>query len=167
MDNVVRNVSIITGVTGKLVPIYKGMSSPILMPKFGAAHSHGDDGFGGAQEEWTGSASETNVMKEHAVNAIIKHVHEEHSKGNDVGICAIGPLSNIAIAIRMDPDIVPKIKHVYIMGGTANGWGNLTLTGEYNFVADPEAAKIVVSTFQMIHLLPWETSANFHVTEEG
>jgi inosine-uridine nucleoside N-ribohydrolase len=53
------------------------------------------------------------------------------------------------------------------MGGTVNGWGNITATAEFNFRCDPEAAKICIGSFKYIHLLPWETAYNFKVTKEG
>ena len=164
--NVVNNVAILVGVKGKDVPIYKGMSCPIVRKSVSASHYHATDGFGGKQEEWMHKAKLENIGKEHAVTAIIRIVNEEYDKGNEVGIWAIGPLSNIALAIKMDPDIIKKIKYVYIMGGTIHGFGNLTLSGEFNFASDPEASQIVISSFPMIHLLPWEAAFNFHTTPE-
>ena len=52
------------------------------------------------------------------------------------------------------------------MGVTIKGWGNMTLTGEFNFYADPEASRIVYENFKMIQLLPWETADEFIITEE-
>ena len=142
------------------------MTCPIVRKAVDASHFHATDGFGGKQEEWIHKANLDNIKEEHAVTAIIRIVNEEYEKGNDVGICAVGPLTNIALALRMDPDIVQKIKYVYIMGGTIYGFGNYSLTGEFNFATDPEASKIVVGAFPMIHLLPWETASNFHVSLE-
>lgn len=167
MDNVVRNTSIITGVTNKSVPIYKGMNGPIVKCKRDASAYHGTDGFGNSQKDWLSEANTDNIKDEHAVNAIIRLVHEENENGNEVGVFTIGPLTNLGMAIRLDPDIIPKINHVFVMGGTVNGWGNMTLTGEFNFLSDPEAAKICIGSFKMTHLLPWETAYNFQVTEDG
>lgn len=166
VDNVVRNTSIITGVAGKNVPIYKGMSGPIVKTKRDASAYHGVDGFGNCQKKWLHRAKTENIQDEHAVSAIIRLVHEENEKGNEVGVFTIGPMTNLAMAIRMDPDIIPKIQHVFVMGGTVNGWGNMTLTGEFNFLSDPEAAKICIGNFPMTHLLPWETAYNFQVTND-
>jgi purine nucleosidase len=143
------------------------MDRAIVVDKLDISAIHGGDGFGGAQKNWIKAANMDNIQTEHAVNGIIKHVNEEHAKGNIVGIFTIGPMSNLAMAIRLDPSIIDKISKVYVMGGTVHGWGNITLTGEYNFRADPEAAKICISSFKNIHLLPWETAYNFQVTEEG
>ena len=166
VDNVIKNVAILTGVKGKDVPIYKGMALPIVRDPIDGSPYHATDGFGGKQAEWLHRAKLENISKEHAVDAIIRIVNEEHDKGNEVGIWAVGPLTNVALAMRMDPTIVDKITYVYIMGGTIYGFGNYTLTAEFNFATDPEAAKIVVNGFKKIHLLPWETASNFHVTLE-
>ena len=133
VDNVVKNVAILTGAAKKDIPIYEGVNGPIVKAKKDASAYHGTDGFGGKQEQWMHIAAMQNVKKEHAVNAIIKHVNEEHEKGNEVGVFTVGPMTNLAMAVRMDPSIITKIKHVYVMGGTVNGWGNMTLTGEFNF----------------------------------
>jgi inosine-uridine nucleoside N-ribohydrolase len=102
IDNVVKNVSIIAGVLGKKIPIYRGMDGPIVATKEDASAYHGTDGFGNAQEKWLKAADKDNIKDEHAANAIIKHVHEEHEKGNEVGVFTIGPMSNLAMAIRLD-----------------------------------------------------------------
>ena len=167
VDNVVKNVAILTGAAKKDIPIYEGVNGPIVKAKKDASAYHGTDGFGGKQEQWMHIAAMQNVKKEHAVNAIIKHVNEEHEKGNEVGVFTVGPMTNLAMAVRMDPSIIAKIKHVYVMGGTVNGWGNMTLTGEFNFLSDPEAAKICIASFKMTNLLPWETAFNFQVTDDG
>lgn len=70
------------------------------------------------------------------------------------------------MAIRLYPDLPSKITKYYAMGGTVNGWGNITLTGEFNFLSDPEAAKICIESFPKTYLLPWETAFNFQVTED-
>ena len=113
IDNVVTNVAIITGVLGKKVPIYKGMERPMVKEIEDAAAYHGSDGFGGIQEAWLDQADTENIKSEHAVNAIINHVHEETKNGNEVGVFTIGPVSNLAMAIRMDNSIVPLISKYY------------------------------------------------------
>jgi len=52
------------------------------------------------------------------------------------------------------------------MGGTYKGWGNMTLTGEFNLWTDPEASRIVYESFPFIHLLPWEVADDFIVSAE-
>ena len=69
----------------------------------------------------------------------------------------IGPLTNLAVALKIDPKLPEKIKSLSIMGGTSKYLGNVSLTTEYNFRQDPEAAAIVMKEFKNIRLIPWET----------
>ncbi len=59
--------------------------------------------------------------------------------------CRVGPLSNIAVAMRMQPAILPKIREIVLMGG-AYGTGNFTPSAEFNIFADPEAARVVFTS---------------------
>ena len=88
-----------------------------------------------------GFARQTHVRPEHAVNFIIdavkKHPHE-------VTLLVIGPMTNIALAIRMNPEIVPLIKRIVYMAGAFEVPGNTTPAAEMNVWYDPEAARVVV-----------------------
>jgi inosine-uridine nucleoside N-ribohydrolase len=91
----------------------------------------------------------------HAVNFIVETVR---AHPGEITIVAIGPLTNLAIAIRMAPDIIGLTRQVVIMGGGINlfpgGWGNSTPLAEFNFWVDPEAARIVMRSGLPITLVP-------------
>ena len=93
--------------------------------------------------------------KEHAVNALIRYADKYPKQLN---LICIGPLTNIALAVRLDPAFPTKIKSITIMGGTSNALGNMTLSTEFNFRQDPEAAAIVFKEFTNIKLLTWNCS---------
>lgn len=76
-----------------------------------------------------------------AVDFIIDTIHKNP---NEITIAAIGPCTNIALAIRKDPDIIPLIKRIIYMGGAFEVIGNTTPAAEFNWWFDPEAAKICV-----------------------
>lgn len=80
-------------------------------------------------------------VKEDAVDFIIDAIYKNP---NEITIAAIGPCTNIAMAIRKDPDIVPLIKRVIYMGGAFEVRGNTTPAAEFNWWFDPEAAKMCV-----------------------
>lgn len=84
-------------------------------------------------------ALQTNKQPTHAVNYLIDTLVKSNG---DITLVPIGPLTNIAMAIRMEPKILQKIKEVVLMGGSC-GIGNITSSAEFNIYADPEAAKIV------------------------
>jgi inosine-uridine nucleoside N-ribohydrolase len=82
-------------------------------------------------------------IDKHAVDFIIDSVR---ANPNQITIAAIGPCSNLAMAVRKAPDIVPLIKRVVYMGGAFYRPGNITPAAEFNWYFDPEAAKIAVHT---------------------
>lgn len=133
-------------------PIYRGVERPLLQERLDATEVHGQDGLGDI--EWPEVKSRPE--EEHAVDMIIENCHRY--SGN-IGILAIGPLTNIALAVARDRSIVDDIQKLVIMGGNCKGQGNTTMTGEFNFVADPEAAAIVLAAGIDVMLVPWETTA--------
>jgi purine nucleosidase len=76
----------------------------------------------------------------------------------------LGPCTNLALALRMDPELSSMIHKYYMMGGTCKGYGNISLTGEYNLWADPEAAKIVRQEIKYMHVVPWEPADELKLT---
>jgi len=146
---------ILDTVNDTTTPIYKGMGKYVMKtfehiedpPYFG------EDGFGDANLP----TIPTRVEEEHAVNAIIRLA--KTYQGELVIVC-LGPLTNLAMALNVEPKISDWIKEVYILGGNINGVGNVGPfeSAEFNFYVDPEAANIVLSGInQLIFVLPWET----------
>ena len=80
-------------------------------------------------------------VEQHAVDFIIEQIKKHPG---EVTIAAIGPCSNLALAIRKAPEIIPLVKRIIYMGGAFFRQGNVTPTAEFNWWADPEAAKITV-----------------------
>jgi purine nucleosidase len=79
-----------------------------------------------------------------------------------VTFVALGPLTNLALAIRLDPQLPELITRLVVMGGAVHGQGNSTPVAEFNFFADPESAAIVFGAgFAETWLLPWETSLRY------
>ena len=94
-----------------------------------------------AYKELYGTQPTLKPSKQHAVDFIIDTVR---ANPNEITIAAIGPLGNLALAIRKAPDIVPLIKRIVYMGGSFFKPGNTTPAAEFNWYFDPEAARIVV-----------------------
>ena len=105
---------------------------------FAAYHVHGEDGLGGLNLP----APARKAEKKHAVPAIIDLVRENPG---EIEIITIGPLTNIAVALTLAPDLVRKIKKLWILGGSA-GSAAITECAEYNVGSDPEAAEIVLQS---------------------
>jgi ribosylpyrimidine nucleosidase len=119
-------------------PVYSGMSLPMVRKQVVAAIIHGESGLDGPVFGKLIKKAEP----KHAVNYIIDTLLESDG---DITLVPVGPLSNIGVAMRMEPRIIPKIKEIVLMGG-AYGLGNLTPAAEFNFYADPEAAHVVFTS---------------------
>lgn len=131
------------------VPVYLGTSRPLLREPTWAYFFHGDDGMGGLHLP----PPRQEPQSEHAVEAIIRTVR---SAPRDITLVTLGPLTNIAVALRTAPDIATKVREVYVMGGAACAVGNRTPAAEYNIWFDPEAARIVFHSGMPILMVGWE-----------
>ena len=123
---------------GLSVPVYAGMKRPIMRQQIVAADIHGESGLDGPVFDPLTKKPEP----EHAVSYLIRTLMA--SEG-DITLVAVGPLSNVAVAMRMEPGIVSKIREIVLMGG-AYGTGNVTPSAEFNIYADPEAARVVFTS---------------------
>lgn len=100
----------------------------------------------------------------HSVEFIIQTVRKNPGQ---ITIVVLGPVTNLALAVRQAPDIVPLVKRVIYMGGTFNHDGNVTSTAEFNWWFDPEAARIAVRTpFKEQVLISLDLSENVPFSKE-
>jgi purine nucleosidase len=117
------------------VPVTAGCPVPLQRPALHARQVHGDSGLGAASLP----AASSGPARGHAVDFLADAVGAEPGQ---VTLIAIGPLTNIALALRRYPQLVSQVRDFVIMGGSA-GRGNVTPAAEFNIAADPEAAAIV------------------------
>ena len=147
------NVLTILEVFGRDVPVYAGIDRPLVQPWEDAAEFHGGDGLGNFQER---PALTRQLEDEHAVLALLRLSREYDG---EITLVALGPLTNIAAAIRLDPAFPARIKRFVFMGGTIAARGNTpVVTAEYNIYTDPEAAYITLDAFSDATMLSWETT---------
>ncbi|XP_008432876.1 inosine-uridine preferring nucleoside hydrolase-like isoform X2 [Poecilia reticulata] len=153
VENVCKNVLRVLQACNKLeIPVFKGAAKSILGIKVGDENFHGQDGLGDAPD--AGAPGLDLIQEENAVSAIVRIINENPG---EVSLVATAPLTNLALAVRMDPTLPGKLKGLYIMGGNTESRGNTTVCGEFNFAADPEAAYVVLNDYQCeTHLACWE-----------
>ncbi|GHV62045.1 ribonucleoside hydrolase RihC [Spirochaetia bacterium] len=121
---------------GKAVPVARGADRPLLAAPTNAEDVHGASGMDGYNFP---DPDRSNLLTEHAVNAIYKTLNESAEK---ITLVPIGPLTNIALLLRMYPGVKEKIEAVVLMGGSVTR-GNKGVMSEFNMACDPEAARIV------------------------
>lgn len=146
----VGNAYLTLNVAGRLgeVPVYLGCRRPMVRAWASAENVHGD-GVGGLEMDRGGLAPE----REHAVDALVRMVAE---RPGEISVVAIGPLTNIAMAVLKDSAFARNVRALYVMGGSNNGRGNVTAAAEFNFYVDPEAAKIVFAAGFAVTVVPWD-----------
>ena len=140
------------------VPVYSGMSRPMIREQLIADDIHGETGLDGPKFE------ELKIKAEdkHAVNFIIDTLMNSDEK---VTLVPTGPLTNIGMAIRFEPRIIEKINRIVLMGGSYQ-LGNMTPAAEFNILADPDAAHIVFSSGVKIVMMGLDLTRQASATKE-
>ena len=134
------------------VPVFAGLSRPLVRRLVTAEHVHGRTGLDGPDLP----PPQTPLQEQHAVDFIIETVRKEPS--GSVTIAPIGPLSNIAMALQRAPDIAPRIKQIVLMGGGCFEGGNITPAAEFNIYVDPHAAAVVFGAGIPITMMPLDVT---------
>lgn len=148
----VRNALKLCEVAGRGdVPVFAGAPDPLVYPAEDAAHVHGRDGFGDVDLPAAARA----VEDEHAALAILRLSHQY---AGELLLVALGPLTNIALALKLDPTLPQRVKRFLVMGGAITGHGNITPVAEFNIAFDPEAAHIVFTAFPHVEVADWEAT---------
>ncbi|TYT25801.1 nucleoside hydrolase [Luteimonas viscosa] len=133
------------------VPVFAGCAAPLLHAAPDAAYVHGQDGFGD-----TGYAPATRTAAaEHAALAIVRL---SHAHAGRLLLVALGPLTNLALALKLDPTLPQRVARLVVMGGAVTAHGNITPAAEFNAYFDPEAARIVFDAFPRFDLADWEAT---------
>lgn len=133
------------------VPVFPGCAAPLLHAAPDAAYVHGQDGFGDTGYAACPRSAET----EHAALAILRL---SHAHAGRLLLVALGPLTNLALALKLDPSLPERVGRLVVMGGAVTGHGNITAAAEFNVYFDPEAARIVFDAFPRFDLCDWEAT---------
>uniref|UniRef100_A0A6G4ZZB5 Putative nucleoside hydrolase n=1 Tax=Rhipicephalus microplus TaxID=6941 RepID=A0A6G4ZZB5_RHIMP len=138
------------------VPVYKGADRPIDGLWEAEKTYFGPDQFGGVSERYPISR---NAAADPQTPGYIKMIELIKKNRGEQTLVLTAPLTNFAIALLTAPDISEGIRHVYILGGTLYGKGNVNPTAEFNFFTDPEAALVVLQRAKCpVTLIPWEAA---------
>jgi purine nucleosidase len=138
------------------VPVVPGSPRALLRPVLHAGHVHGSTGLGGANLP----AALSGPSPGHAVDYLVDTIS---AAPGEITLVAVGPLTNIALALRREPRLTSLVRDFVIMGGSA-GRGNTTPAAEFNMLADPEAAAIVFSAGWTVTMIGLDVTLQTRVT---
>ncbi|MER8437533.1 nucleoside hydrolase [Mesorhizobium sp. M1312] len=134
------------------VKVYAGAIRPLARELVTAEEVHGETGLNGPQlPEPT-----MKLQDQYAVDFIVETLMKEAS--GTITLCALGPLTNIALALIREPKIAPRIKEIVLMGGGFFEGGNVTPTAEFNIYVDPHAADVVFKSGIPIVMMPLDVT---------
>ncbi|KAG0193723.1 hypothetical protein DFQ28_003643 [Apophysomyces sp. BC1034] len=160
-----------------------GASKPLEVQQVTAEHVHGKDGLGEIYDDlykgpadWasqllhetemtTNSRKAFKTTSRDAADEILYQL--EKAPPLSISICAVGPLTNIALAYQRNPIVFSRAKRIVIMGGAIHEAGNVTPTAEFNFRADPHAADLVMSASKGFEHTPEGYNHRLDLIQQG
>ena len=141
------------------IPVARGSRNPLVRTPINAPDVHGTNGLGDV------ILPEPTIqpVAQHAVDLIIQTVLDNPG---DITLVAIGPLTNLALALRREPGIIQHVHEVVLMGGALRVPGNTTPSAEFNIFADPHAAHIVLQAGWPIRIVSLDTTTRTALKRE-
>lgn len=159
VDLTTRNALALVELAGRPeVPVYRGSARPMVNPLVTAEYVHGPTGLDGADLP----PPELEASKGHAVDRIVEIATEREL----VTLCALGPLTNIGLALVREPGIAANIDQLVLMGGGFFEGGNTTPAAEFNIFVDPHAAHVVFTSGIPITMMPLDVTHKALTTED-
>jgi purine nucleosidase len=141
------------------IPVAQGSVLPLVQPLRASAAVHGESGIGNSRL----SEPRAKPIQKHAVDYLIERILAEP---NEISVFPIGPMTNIAMAIRKEPRFARSVKELVIMGGAIQEGGNMTALAEFNVYVDPHAAHIVFHSGIPITLIPLDVTMKCLLKQE-
>ena len=147
----INGLSVLELGNARQIPLSKGCEIPLVQPSLLAPETHGNTGLGYAKLP----GPQSKPIARHACDFLIERIL---ASPGEITLVAIGPLTNIALAVRQEPRLVHSIRELIIMGGAMRHEGNTTALAEFNTYVDPHAAHIVYHSGMPITLVPLDVT---------
>lgn len=157
IEKTAKNALNVSSYLGINVPVAIGCEFPMVRDRVICASIHGESGLDG----FTFPTPKQSFDKRHAVQLII----DLCLQNEDVTIVATGPLTNVAMALKMEPKLYKRIKEIVLMGGSVDH-GNTSPAAEFNIMCDPEAAHVVFSSGLPVKMVGLNVTRKVLVTDE-
>ena len=151
LDMAVQNALITLERCGARVPVHAGAAAPLCRPLQSAQEVHGNDGMGDIGLDLHGR-----VPTSH--DGIGAMLDAFRAAPGEIELVTLGPLTNVAVAVRSEPKFVAWAKRCVCMAGTGVLPGNVTPLSEFNVWADPEAAHVVFESGLLVEMVGWDVS---------
>jgi purine nucleosidase len=153
LDLTQRNARIMCELAGRTdVPVFAGCDKPMRHELITAENVHGKTGIDGVAVYQPAMP----LQEQHAVDFIIETLLG--AKNDSITLVPTGPLTNIGKAMSRQPDILPKIREIVLMGGAMREGGNTTPSAEFNILEDPDAAQIVMQCGRPLTIVPLDVT---------
>lgn len=142
------------------IPVAKGANDPLTRPFAGPVpFVHGEDGQGNVELP----PPTTQAVRETAAAFMVRQVM---AYPGEITLVPIGPLTNLALALRLEPGIVEQVREVVLMGGNALVPGNASPAAEANILNDPEAADVVLGAAWPVTMVGLDVTHQVHMTPD-
>ncbi len=153
---------------GSTPPVAMGAARPLVRRLYTARDVHGSDGLGGMSRIRgpSGDARYPIAVPRAERDAAGRLVELARRRGDSLTVVALGPLTNIAAALRRDAQAMRGIRRLVVMGGAVRVPGNVTPCAEFNIFVDPDAAQEVMESGIPITLVPLDATRQVRLTRE-
>lgn len=159
VEQATRNALHLVELIGRDVPVAQGAARPRVLPPFTPSHHvHGPEGFGALAAPQPGRAP----LGEGAAEFLCRSVRENPG---EIVVCPIGPITNIAAAMEMDPSFATNVREIVIMGGALDAPGNITPFAEANTYHDPHALDVVLASGAPITMVGLDVTLKVLLTD--
>ena len=161
VEKTARNARILRHIANREdVPVHAGAERPLAREPMDAGEFHGVEGLGSLEPYEPGAG----LAEGHGVDAIIDLVTSRPS--GSVTLAVMGPMTNLALALRKAPHLADQLGPVVIMGGARSEGGNITASAEFNIWADPDAAAEVFASGCEMIVLGLDATHQVRATED-
>ncbi|MEC5320160.1 nucleoside hydrolase [Brenneria populi subsp. brevivirga] len=144
------NACKVVGLSGRRdVPVFAGAPRPLVRAQVYGKYAH----IGAFSSELVPDSS-FRPQREHAVDFLVRTARQAAADNNPITLCALGPLTNLALALRHHPDVARGIKRIVTMSCAFGALGNRVPWADFNVYADPHAAEIVFSSGVPVVIMP-------------
>lgn len=161
VEKTARNARILRQIAGREdVPVFRGAERPLRRPPAGAGAFHGEEGLG----DLAPFEPDAGCADGHAVDAIVEIVMTGPARS--VALAVLGPMTNLALALRKEPQLAGRLGPVAAMGGARSEGGNITASAEFNVWADPDAAAEVLASGCEVVMFGLDATHQVRATDE-